>query len=137
MTKTDFIQIQWLTLDIILLPDECSQDGWVDVNNLNKNKITEDLEYKKYSEYENNFETMLCRPKTLKGIENNNSWIKLNDGEDFPLFNNKTKYDLGIMNDQRKFIVSKRSVGITSLLRGFYHHGITHFREVNDIHPLY
>ena len=84
MTKQQIIHNEWSDLGIILLISQYDFDGWIDVNELEKNQITDKLEYKKYFELENGFETMLCRPKSLKGIENNNGWTKIESQEDLP-----------------------------------------------------
>ena len=58
--------------------DSVDNDGWVDVMALEYDDAVEFFDAKKYVEPENNFSSLLMRPKSLKGIENNNGWIKLN-----------------------------------------------------------
>lgn len=74
MEKQQIIHNKWSDLGIILLVSQYDFDGWIDVNELEKEQITANLEYKKYRENDIGHETMLCRPKSLKGIENNNGW---------------------------------------------------------------
>jgi len=78
MTKKEIIIDHWEKLGIVEGVEEfCDNDGFVDVNYLHKEDINNMLEFKKYSEPENNCEIMLCRPNTLKGIEKNNGWTEL------------------------------------------------------------
>lgn len=71
MEKQQLIHNKWSDLGIILLNSQYDFDGWIDVNELEKNQLTFDLEYKK-----SDFKTMLCRPKSLQGIEDNKGWSK-------------------------------------------------------------
>lgn len=77
MEKQQLIHNKWSDLGITLLISQYDFDGWIDVNELEKNQLTNELSYKEYSEPNSDFKTMLCRPKTLKGIENNNGWTEL------------------------------------------------------------
>jgi len=83
-TKQQIIHDKWDELGIILLVSQYDFDGWIDVNELEKPQITNELDFKEYSESDNNFKTMLCRPKSLIGIENNNGWIKIKSESELP-----------------------------------------------------
>ena len=79
MTKQEKIKEAWIKLGIIKGVEEfCDNDGFVDVNYLHKKDINNLLEFKKHSELENNLELMLCRPKSLQGIKDNNGWNDIN-----------------------------------------------------------
>lgn len=77
MEKQQLIHNKWSDLGIILLISQYDFDGWIDVNELEKNQLTNELDYKLYKENDIGSETMLCRPKSLKGIENGNSTKQL------------------------------------------------------------
>lgn len=77
MEKQQIMHNKWSDLGITLLVSQYDFDGWIDVNELEKNQLTNELSYKVYSERDSDFKTMLCRPKTLKGIENNNGCTEL------------------------------------------------------------
>ena len=65
------------------IKDVINENGWFDTtkysngNILAKIEIYLDLDYKSYHR-------AICRPKSLKGIEDNNGWIRINDDSDLP-----------------------------------------------------
>lgn len=104
MEKQQLIHDKWSDLGITLLISQYDFDGWIDVNELEKDQLTNDLNYKKYSESDSDFKTMLCRPKSLQGIESNNGWIRIESEEqydelengEYEWYNiNNRKYDKG------------------------------------------
>lgn len=81
---------------------------------------------------------LIYRPKALMHLETNNGWTRIEGPWALPqLVSTTIKYDLGIMNDKRKFIVTRREVTYTTLIRGYYHKGITHYRKTENINPIY
>jgi len=75
MEKQQLIHNKWADLGIILLNSQYDFDGWIEVNELEKNQLIPSKNDKEVDKM------MLCRPKSLQGIEDNNGWSKmLEDG---------------------------------------------------------
>jgi len=82
MTKEERIKSEW---DKFGISENIDVDGWADMYVVaGINTLSDRFHYKEYSEHSNNFETILCRPKSISGIENNNGWIKIESEEDLP-----------------------------------------------------
>lgn len=84
MSKQQIIHNKWSYLGITLLISQYDFDGWIDVNELEKSQITSELDYKLRKKSDLGSEAMLCRPKSLQGIENNNGWVKIESEDDLP-----------------------------------------------------
>jgi|SRR6478752_222418 len=84
MEKQEKIHNEWYDLGITLLSSQYDSEGWIDVNELEKDQLTNKLNFKEYNEPDVGFKTMICRPKSLQGIENNNGWIKIESEADLP-----------------------------------------------------
>jgi len=131
MEKQQLIHNKWSDLRIILLGSQYDFDGWIDVNELEKEHLTNELEYKEYSKPDSDFKTMLCRPKSLQGIEDNNGWIKIESENDLPGF--KVQYFVMIngklskayYRGNNRWIVDGNDYPKTSEL-----HEITHWQEI-------
>ncbi len=81
---------------------------------------------------------LLYRPKSLRYLETNNGWVRIEGLWNLP--NNVSTtihYDLGIMNDKGKFLITRRDVTYTTVIRGYHHKGITHYRKTENINPIY
>lgn len=86
----------------------------------------------------NNFETNgeMCRkirPKSLKGIENNNGWIKIKSKRHFPK-NQNFSYKIGKMFENGKFFQFSEAVSLTTVKSWFEQKKITHYM-LNKIEP--
>lgn len=75
--------------------------------------------------------------KKILSLEDNRGWIKIESKDDFPKFDNHLKFDLGIMNENGTFVIERRHVGVTTLVKGFYHRGITHYKDATQQPPIY
>lgn len=107
-------------------------DGWIDVNELEKNQLTNELNYKEYIDPNSDFKTMLCRPKTLKGIEDNNGWTKIESEDDLPT-DKTTQYSA--CKDKKIF---QSTVNCGTVKHWFNIGKITHYQPIKkQLEPLY
>lgn len=139
MTKQDLIRAEWekvlpegVTWESI--KDEvCINNGWLCNEEMEKHKISEnnmDNHYFESQGYMNHF----CRPKSLKDIEDNNGWLRIEDG--LPTEENN-KYHVGKLDLDGNFIVSSDLWDSEDLrlMRIYYY---THYRPHNPLpKPLY
>jgi hypothetical protein len=135
MTKEEIIHAAWLETNPDINPQgfpSYNDEGWAKYVRKQESEWFKSLDEKEWLGY------WFYRPESLRGIEKNNGWVKMNSRDDFPKFPERfAKFDLGIMNMDGNFIIERRSVGHTTLIRGFFHKGITYYREVVDVYPIY
>jgi hypothetical protein len=82
MTKATKIQMEWIELGFE--PLSWDEGGWIDFEDLPENFDIGNLDAKHYQEADVDFRTTLVRPKALRGIDDNNSWIKIENEDTIP-----------------------------------------------------
>lgn len=73
------------------------------------------------------------RPLTLKGIENNNGWIKVESEHDLPKEDNLEKYNCGILDADGKFKKMETNVSFIRLTR--LKNYFTHYQPMQIPNP--
>lgn len=72
----------------------------------------------------------ICRPQSLKGIEDNNGWIKIESEEDLPKDEEEGYFSSGIMDEKGRFKQIKRDYLATTLKSIFQMEKITHWKPI-------
>lgn len=85
MNKATIIQAKWIELGFE--PLSTDDNGWTDYDSLPDNFDIDGLDSKRYKEADVDFETLLVRPKSLEGIEDNNGWVKFTGIQELPAGN--------------------------------------------------
>lgn len=81
MNKATKTQAAWIELGFE--PLNCDEGGWIDIDFLPDNFDIGCLEAKHYQEADVNFRSTLVRPKSLRSLEDNNGWTKIEKESDF------------------------------------------------------
>ena len=101
LNKQTVIQIEWIELGFE--PSNSDENGWVDFDFLPENF---DLSL---CECKNNGKNVMARPKSLKGIENNNGWISILSESDLPIedCDCHIEFEDGVVSIDRYFVFGK------------------------------
>ncbi len=96
MNKEQLIKESWeaIGIDFSTIENELDENGWHlgDVDQIPKDS------YEQCDHYSKSVGKMAERPKSLRGLEDNNGWIKINDEDDFP--RSEGEYTLMFTNQQ-------------------------------------
>jgi hypothetical protein len=82
------------------------------------------------------------RPESLRGIENNNGWIRISAQADLPAIKipgNQINYKFyeACYFDEEKFVMASLTLTAFQLRRGYLKNCWTHFREFSPKPPIY
>ena len=123
--------------------DYVEDNGWIELYSYNcytdtvHTDLTEELPFLKELGYErkyyNNGYTHYVRPKSISGIENNNSWTRIESEEDIP--DDDKLYDSGLMSVDGNFIQEEKRHAYKTLKWLFQRKLITHYRKVDTVPP--
>lgn len=140
MEKQQLIHNKWSDLGITLLVNQYDFDGWIDVNELEKQQLTNELNYKEYSESDSDFKTMLCRPKSLQGIENNKGWTKIENESEVPNesgvdFDKQTRFRAGRFTSNGKFCIHLKDTNWFQMDKAYKNNLVTHYQPIEQKPP--
>lgn len=126
MTKQEKIQEAY-GLHWVIVKDFVDENGW------NQKRIFnhQELDCSKYEYEAVGHGVYISRPKSLKGIENNNGWIKIESKSDLPEFG---YYEV---IQRRNGLASRATLDNDSFTRSNFNY-YSHYQEIKEIpKPIY
>ncbi|EJL66288.1 hypothetical protein [Flavobacterium sp. CF136] len=131
MTKETKIQMEWIELGFE--PSSFDEGGWIDFNDLPEDFDIGNLDAKHYQEPDVDYRTTLVRPKDLRGLEDNNGWIKIDSEADLPK-DKSIEFDICRFEKDGTF-VSDKAIGYSNLKLHVRDKLITHYKPTDVLNP--
>lgn len=129
MTKEEKIQEAWKNWKYIAIDGGVDDNGWTNyAQNYGSFPI-------------NDFDQQQCltgatiRPISLRGIENNNGWTKIESEEDLP--KEEGTYEVYNLNPDIIFITVNIYFSKNDVHEHYLDGAITHYKPYNEIPPIY